>query len=304
MDIGIIVPPTEIGPEPDWLVRFARAVEDNGFAFLVASDHVVGADWAARGESAPGPANINVMRHEVFVLLGFLAAHLKRIELSTGVLVLPQRQTALVAKQCAEIDVLTHGRFRLGIGTGWNFAEYETLGSDFHNRGVRSEEQIEVMRMLWTQDVVDFTGKFHVLNHVGILPRPVQRPIPVWIGGGREDRRVHERIGRIGDGWLAPPVENFAETVAFIRGVAEKAGRDPASIGLQRQIELGPATERTRHPWPRQPGSDLDQVRRDLDHCRADGIDKVVIRTPNVGRLDPEAHVDMVVQLAEVLERG
>jgi probable F420-dependent oxidoreductase len=180
MRLGVTFPQTEIGDDPDDIVDFVRAAEAGGFTFLMPYDHVLGAGLAHRPDWR-GPYNAETPFHEVFVLFGFLAA-ITRLELVSGVLVLPQRQTALVAKQAAEVDVLTRGRFRLGVGIGWNEVEYQALGEGFRDRARRYEEQIEVLRLLWTNDVVTFKGRYHEIDEAGILPRPVQQPIPIWMG--------------------------------------------------------------------------------------------------------------------------
>ena len=172
------------------------------------------------------------MFHEPFVLFGYLAHVTKRVELVTGVIILAQRQAVLVAKQAAEVDVLSGGRMRLGIGTGWNHFEYDALDMNWRDRGKRSEEQVEVMRELWTKESVSYKGKWHTIPEMGLNPMPVQRPIPVWFGG-RSDPLL-DRVGRIGDGWfpnMGP--KQVAEGMRKVRAAAEKAGRDPNSIGLE-----------------------------------------------------------------------
>lgn len=249
---GVILPQTEIGPDPDDVVAFAHAAEGSGFDYLAVYDHVLGADAVSR----PGwdrPYDATHQFHEPFVLFGFLAAQ-TRLELVTGVLVLPQRQTVLVAKQAAEVDIVTRGRFRLGVGIGWNDVEYEALGVDFHTRAELYEEQIGVLRLLWTQDVVTFKGRFHTITAAGILPRPINRPIPLWMGGGA-DRRVLERIGRLGDGWLAvtAPGHGLEEAWDVVVGAAGQAGRDPESLGLEGRVEPGgdPSEDKLRRQLAR-----------------------------------------------------
>ena len=178
--------------------------------------------------------------HEPLTLMGYLAAITKKVQLVTTILILPQRQTALVAKQAAEVDVLSGGRLRLGIGVGWNPVEYEALGENFHNRGRRSEEQIALLRMLWTQDVVDFTGRWHRVTHAGLNPLPVQRPIPVWFGAGRGIQpippdAVLRRIGRLADGWFTvfSPGVAGQEVIKQVQDYTREAGRDPASVGIE-----------------------------------------------------------------------
>ena len=184
MRIGVIFPQTEIGPDPGAARAFARAAEELGYDHLVVFDHVIGADTSNRPDF-PGMYTHKDLFHEPFVLFGHLAAVTQRLELVTGIMILGQRQTALVAKQAAEVDVLSGGRLRLGIGIGWNAVEYEALGENFHNRGKRSEEQVEVLRALFTQEVVTFEGRWHRIIAAGLNPMPVQRPIPIWFGGGQ-----------------------------------------------------------------------------------------------------------------------
>ena len=184
MEIGVIFPQTEIEADPGAIRDFAQAAEDLGYDHIFIADHVLGADPSYHQHPSLGTYNHKSVVHESLVVMGFLSAITERVGLTSGILILPQRQTALVAKQAAEIDVLSGGRLRLGIGVGWNAVEFEALNEDFHNRGRRSAEQIEVMRALWTQEVVDYHGRWHDITHAGINPLPVQRPIPVWIGGG------------------------------------------------------------------------------------------------------------------------
>ena len=238
MQIGVVFPQTEIGEDPGAVRAYAEAVEDLGYAHLVAYDHVLGADTASRPDWR-GPYTEKSMFHEPMVLFGYLAAVTTRIELVTGIVILPQRQTALVAKQAAEVDVLSGGRLRLGVGIGWNEVEYEALGENFHNRGKRSEEQAEVLRALWTQDVVTFDGRWHRITAAGINPLPVQRPIPLWFGGGRTEP-VLRRIARIGDGWFPQmqPDEAGAAELDRFRAYAREAGRNPAELGVEGRVRM------------------------------------------------------------------
>ncbi len=243
MRIGVIFPQTEIGADPGAIRDFVQAVEGLGFDHLVVYDHVLGADHRAR-PGWKGFYNYTHMFHEPLVLFGYLAGCTKRLELVTGVLVLGQRQTALVAKQAAEVDVLSGGRLRLGIGIGWNDVEYEALGQQFRNRGARSEEQIAVMRALWTQDLITFDGRWHRVTAAGLNPLPVQRPIPVWIGSRAEI--ALRRTARIADGWMPPlflpaSEQGLQELERFRRYVRE-AGRDPASVGIEGRVRLDKAS--------------------------------------------------------------
>ena len=237
MQLGVIFPQTEIGADPKAVRDFAQAAEDLGYAHVIVFDHVLGAD-TAHYTDWQGPYAKGDMFHEPFVLYGYLAAATERLELVTAVIILGQRQTALVAKQAAAVDVLSGGRLRLGVGIGWNAVEYEALNENFHDRGKRSEEQIEVLRALWTQDVVDYRGRWHTITHAGINPLPVQRPIPLWLGGRVEP--VIERVGRLADGWFPQfaPDDAGAATIARMHQYARDAGRDPAQIGVEGRISL------------------------------------------------------------------
>ena len=242
MRLGAIFPQTEIGSDPVAVRDFAQAAEGLGYEHLLVFDHVLGADTSVR-QGWDRPYSSADMFHEPFVLFGYLAGLTETIEMVTGVLILGQRQTSLVAKQAAEVDVLTGGRLRLGIGVGWNAVEYEGLSESFTNRGRRSEEQIELMRQLWTNEVVDFHGRYHNVTHAGINPLPVQQPIPVWFGGGAP--QVVKRIGRMGDGWFPQfePNSEGAERIAEMRGYATDAGRDSFS-----HRDRGPHRHRDRRP--------------------------------------------------------
>lgn len=232
--LGAVFPQTEIGTNPGDVRQYAIAAEDIGFDYVLAYDHVLGAGTKSR-PNWDGPYNYKHAFFEPLVLFSYLAACTSRIELATGIIILPQRQTVLVAKQAATLDVLSGGRLRLGIGTGWNRVEYEGLGEDFQNRGVRSEEQIEVMRRLWNSETVDFEGRWHTIKEAGIKPLPQKRRIPVWIGGN--DERVFRRIGAVGDGWISTkfqsPDENGRRVIQRIHAYARQAGRDPKRIGLE-----------------------------------------------------------------------
>lgn len=196
MKIGVIFPQTEIGTDPIAIRDYAAAAEEAGYDHLVAYDHVIGANPASRPGWKPPYDHRNIF-HEPFVLFGFLAAVTMRVELVTGIVILPQRQTVLVAKQAAAVDVLSRGRLRLGIGIGWNPVEYEALGENFHNRGRRSEEQVALLRLLWGGELVNFEGKWHKISDAGINPLPIRRSIPIWFGGNSEP--VLKRVGQIGD---------------------------------------------------------------------------------------------------------
>lgn len=248
MHIGIGFPHAAVGSDPLVAKEFAQAAEQEGFDFLSTFEHVAGAT-AERfvgidtGFRAP-PYLYDHPFYEPFSLFSYLAAVTSRIEFATNVLVLPQRQTVLVAKQAAQVALLSTGRFRLGVGVGWNHAEYEALGADFHTRGRREEEQIQLLRRLWREPVVTFKGQWHTVDRVGIAPLP-RRPIPIWIGGGTGEATLR-RVARLGDGWmpmLRP--DGAAELMDRMRRYLEEAGRDPASLPIQ----SGLASSGGPHDW-------------------------------------------------------
>lgn len=244
MKIGAVFPQLEIGADPGVVRDWAATVEEAGYTHVHAYDHVLGADAANR----PGWTGYTdkSLFHEVFVLFGYLAAITSSVELVTGVLVLPQRQTALVAKQAAEVDVLSGGRLRLGVGIGWNQVEYQALGVPFKQRGALLEEQVDVLRRLWAEPVISYDGTFHQIEEAGLNPLP-GRQIPIWFGGGAE--AVLRRTGRIGDGWMpqtAPDAEAKAR-VDRLRAYAAEAGRDPSTIGIEPRLTLAEIPE---NDWP------------------------------------------------------
>lgn len=237
MRIGLVFPQTEIGTDPAVVREYAQTAEALGFSHLLTYEHVVGVDLA-HYPGWKGPYHAGHLFHEPFVLFGFLAAVTKQLELVTGVVVLPQRQTVLLAKQAAEVDVLSGGRLRLGIGVGWNEAEYIALGMDFHNRGRRQEEQIEVLRLLWTQPTVRYEGRWHHLPAVGINPLPIQRPIPIWLGGMSEAAR--RRAARLADGWMPQwrPTPELQSQIEELRSWIDAGGRDPRQFGIEGRLSL------------------------------------------------------------------
>jgi probable F420-dependent oxidoreductase len=228
-------PTRDIGNDPAKIRDWAQAAEDLGYDYIEVPDHVFGA--TGRDGWIPLYDETDPF-HETFTILAFLAASTKTIKLSSGVLILPQRQTGVVAKQAAQVDILCQGRLRLGIGVGWNHVEYAALGEDWHTRGARQAEQVEVMRKLWTEDLVTYKGRFHEMSEVNIVPRPVQQPIPVWFGGSSD--AVVKRAARIGDGWMPiiPPDEQAEAKLADLRRHLEDFGRDPDSFGLEGWLRM------------------------------------------------------------------
>jgi probable F420-dependent oxidoreductase len=238
MRIGVVFPQTEIGADAGAVRAYAQRVEDLGYRHVLAYDHVLGADPDVHRPWV-GPYDVHTTFHEPLVLFGYMAA-ITSLEFVTGIIILPQRQTALVAKQAAEVDLLSRGRFRFGIGIGWNRVEYDALGKDFTNRGARSEEQIELLRHLWTEPSVTFEGAHERVVGAGIAPLPRQRPIPIWFGAASP--RAYHRAGRLGDGWFpqVPPDDRLDKARAMVEAGARDAGRDPRTIGMEGRVNWGP----------------------------------------------------------------
>jgi probable F420-dependent oxidoreductase len=242
MQLGSLLPLGDIGGEPATMREYAEAAEGIGFDFIEAPDHVLGVNAASR----PGwDRNTSAdLFHDPFVLFGYLAGVTKKLGFSTGVLILAQRQAALVAKQAACLDVLCGGRFRLGVGVGWNEAEFVGLNENFHNRGRRSEEQVQVMQALWADPHVSFTGKYHTIEDAGINPRPKSGRVPVWFGGHHE--RTLDRIAKWGDGWMPnayPADQSAVDIFADLSRRIEAAGRDPKSVGIEVWTSMGSGSE-------------------------------------------------------------
>jgi len=277
MRYGVVFPQTEIGKDPSAIRDFAQAAEELGYHHLLAYDHVVGANPASRPGWRP-PYTYKDTFHEPFVLFGYLAGLTKRIELVTGVIILPQRQTVLVAKQAAALDVLSGGRLRLGIGIGWNPVEYEALGENFKNRGRRSEEQVEVMRKLWTQELVTFEGEWHKITDAGLNPLPIQRPIPIWFGGGHD--QTLRRVARLGDGWfpLLGPDDKCRAMIEKIRAYTREAGRDPRSVGIEGRIMIGQGSP--------------EQWTKEIQTWKELGATHVTANTMKAGFSSPSGHVE------------
>src|SRR5256885_640563 len=277
MQIGVTFPQTEIGADPSAIHDYVQAAEEAGYSHLVAFDHVLGADPTNRPDWQK--YTHRHMFHEPLVLFGYLAA-LTKLELTTAVIILPQRQTALVAKQAAEVDVLTGGKLRLGVGVGWNPVEYEALGMDFHTRGRMVEEQIEVMRLLWSQEIVSYKGQFHTITEAGLNPLPVRRSIPIWVGG-RADAALR-RVARLADGWFPQgrPDEQMRAIIERLRGYITEAGRDPDTVGIEARLSAA--------------DGDLNEWVRQTEGWRKLGATHISLNTMGAGFKSPGEHIEAI----------
>ncbi|PZG23110.1 LLM class F420-dependent oxidoreductase [Nonomuraea aridisoli] len=284
MQIGVVFPQTEMGGDVGAVRAYGQRVEELGFRHLIAFDHVVGADPAVH-KGWQGPYDVRSTFHEPMVLFGFLAA-ITSLELVTSIIILPQRQTALVAKQAAEIDLLTSGRFRFGVGLGWNAVEYEALGQDFGSRGRRVEEQVELLRRLWTEESITFEGRFDRVTGAGLAPLPVQRPIPLWFGG--QSPRAYQRAGRLADGWFPQmgPGPELDEAKAMVEQAASEAGRDPSALGMEGRLG-----------WTR----DADELAATARRWEESGATHIAINTMNAGLRTPDDHLAALESAAETL---
>ena len=245
MRIGVVFPQLESGTDPGAIREYVQAIEGLGYRHVVAYDHVLGADTSVRPDWK-GPYDASSLFHEVFVLLSFVCAWTKTLEVAPAVVILPQRQTVLVAKQAASLDVLAGGRTRLGVGLGWNEVEFVGLNESFADRARRISEQVKVMRLLFANEVVDYTGKYHRIDRAGIKPLPARRAIPVWMGGNAEP--AVRRIARIADGWFthAQPDGDGPQRIARFRELLREFGRDPAAFPIEGRVAFA---KRTPEEW-------------------------------------------------------
>jgi probable F420-dependent oxidoreductase len=284
MQIGVVFPQTEIGGDVGAVRAYGQRAEQLGFRHLLAYDHVLGADPAVY-EGWSGPYDVETTFHEPLVLFGYLAA-VTRLELVTGIIILPQRQTALVAKQAAEVDLLAEGRFRLGIGLGWNRVEYEALGKDFGSRGRRADEQVELLRRLWTEKSVTFDGTDEKVIGAGLAPLPVQRPIPIWFGA--QSPAAYRRAGRLGDGWFPQvrPGPDLDAARAVVEQAAVDAGRDPAAIGMEGRVS-----------WT----GDTDKLVDHVGRWRKAGASHLSVNTMNTGLATVDQHLAALERTAAAL---
>lgn len=266
--LGAFFPTRDMPADRAAIRDWAQAAEGIGFDYIEVSDHVLGADRAAL-PGFEGPYDVDDSFHEILVTLSYIAAVTEKVSLFTGVLILPQRQTALVAKQAAQVDILCGGRLRLGIGVGWNPVEYEALGQNWKTRGRREAEQIELMNRLWTQRTVSFDGEFDRVHHAGINPLPIQRPIPIWLGG-RSDATL-KRAAKYAQGWipLGDPDDRAAAQLQTLRGYVREEGRDPAAFGIE--------------CWIRSSIGGPDEWRAAADQWRALGATHITFYTSGLG---------------------
>ncbi|CAA9238978.1 MAG: hypothetical protein AVDCRST_MAG77-1420 [uncultured Chloroflexi bacterium] len=287
--------PHHIGTDPDAIRHFAQNLEGAGFDDLLVIDHVVGGhpdrfQGPMGGFERPPYTHVDPF-HEVFTLLCFMAGVTTRIGLVSNVVVLPQRETVLVAKQAAETDILSRGRLTLGIGVGWNAVEFGALGAEFGDRGRRVEEQVAVLRQLWSSALVTFDGRWHHLDRVGINPLP-GRVILIWMGSASLDVSLR-RIARLADGWipLGQDGEQLTPALARLRHYLAEAGRGPDSCGLRLQLRVEDAS------------IGRDEVLRRFDSLRALGATHVTV---NLGRPAPpiEQHLDRLLECRRLLDAG
>ncbi|MGY9073647.1 MAG: LLM class F420-dependent oxidoreductase [Acidimicrobiales bacterium] len=286
MKIGIVYPQIELGGDPESVRRIARATEDLGFDHLLAYDHVVGAVHEGREPKLTGPYTEQHPFHDPFVLFGHVAGITERIELVTGVIILPQRQTALVAKQAADVDLFSGERFRMGVGTGWNYVEYEALGQDFHTRGRRADEQIEYLRRLWSEDVMTWEGEFDRIDRGNILPKP-KRQIPLWVGGF--SRPAFRRGARYGDGYIFAGTDTAVfDHLGQVDALLAEQDRDTSGFGKEFMM-TGARSVDTDIEW--------------IERWEAAGGTHATIVTMNMGLDSTEAHLDYINQVHDRLGR-
>ncbi len=284
MQLGVVFPQTEIGSDPAAIRDYAQAAEDAGYEHLLVYDHVLGADRDRPG-GFRGPYDHETPFHEPFVLFGYLAGVTKRLELVTGIVILPQRQTVLVAKQAAEVHLLTGGRLRLGVAVGWNAVEFEGLSQNFHDRGPRMEEQIALLRALWAKQAISFEGRWHHVTKAGINPLPPGGSIPIWMGGMSEP--AIERTGRLAVGWF-PQYRDPADLPAGIESVheaARAAGRDPEAIGIESRVSVAGTDP-----------SEAMQLARGFEEA---GATHLSVNTMGAGFSSPQQHIDAIRAFAE-----
>lgn len=300
MRIGVSLPQREpgLGRDISAITEYARAAEAMGYDHIRTGEHVLGANAASR-PGWQGPYTHNDLWHEPFVLFGYLAGLTKTLEFVTSIVILPQRQTALVAKQAAALDLVSGGRLRLGIGVGWNPVEFEALGEDFSTRGRRIEEQIEVMRALWTQELVTYRGRWDTITDAGLNPMPVQRPIPIWIGGGPGSAggtstvgadRVLRRIAKMADGWF-PSLgleTGVGEAIATLHDYIRQEGRDISEVGIEGSVSVA--------------GLSVDECVQQVSAWRELGATHLSVNTAGAGFTSLDQHIDVLHRLKDAVD--
>ncbi|MBA2608709.1 MAG: LLM class F420-dependent oxidoreductase [Actinobacteria bacterium] len=286
MFIGVVYPQIELGGRPESVRRIGLATEALGYDHLLAYDHVLGAVHEGREPPLTGPYTEHDPFHDPLMMFAYLAGMTQRLGFFSGILILPQRQTALVARQVADLDLFSGGRFRLGVGVGWNHVEYDALGQDFKTRGARQEEQIELLRRLWAEPVVDFTGRFDRIDRAGTAPRPTA-PVPIWLGGWGQ--RAFARAARVGDGFVfGGRVDNVIEQWNLMRDLVDQAGRSVDSFG-------GEAVVFTKHG--------PEAVAERIASWEAAGGTHAAVNTMGHGFTETEQHVDYIAMVAQALGR-
>jgi len=287
MEIGLVYPQTEYGSDPAAIQDYAQTAEGLGYSHILAYDHVLGANPDRPGGWS-GPYTYQTVFQEPFVLFGYMAALTNRIAFATGIIILPQRQTALVAKQAATLDVLCGGRFRLGVGLGWNAVEYTALHEDFHTRGRHIEEQVEVLRLLFTRELVTYKGRWHDIPDAGLNPLPVQRPIPIWFGG--RDVRALRRMAKIGDGWITThrTAADARLALDLIAETRQQAGLETIPFGIEARIPYENGDPHTWHTL--------------LEGWRAAGATYVSLNTMGAGLETPQAHLAAIRHFAQAAQ--
>jgi probable F420-dependent oxidoreductase len=285
MQIGVVYPQNELRGDPSAVRRIGRAVEDLGFDHLLAYDHVLGAVHADRTPAITGPYTEHDPFHDPFVMFAYLAGITERIRFATGILILPQRPTALVARQAADVDLLSGGRLRLGVGIGWNPVEYEALGQDFHTRGARQEEQIQLLRRLFTEPVVDFSGRFDRVDRASLVPKPA-RPIPIWLGGSGEV--AFDRAARLADGFIffGGGIDHVVDAWKRLRDRVDGLGRSVEDFGAD-YVAVGPGS--------------ADDVTAEVTAWREAGGTHFSVVTMGLGLDSIEGHIDYLASVADAL---
>jgi probable F420-dependent oxidoreductase len=287
MQVGVVFPQTEFGCEPSAVKDYAQTAEALGFSHVLAYDHILGANPDRQGGWS-GPYTHQSSFLEPFVLFSFMAGVTDRIGFIPGIIILPQRQTALVAKQAAVLDVLTGGRFRLGVGLGWNHVEYTALNENFNNRGKRIEEQVMVMRRLWTEPLVTFSGKWHQVPDAGLNPLPIQKPIPIWFGG--HARPALLRTARLADGWLPnyKEPEDARPSLDLIHEELERAGRSRTDFGFEARLHYG--------------DGDPENWSRIIQGWQKLGFTHLSLNTMSAGFSGPVSHLAALRSFAEKID--